>query len=892
MRDIELSLRSIIRDEASYNLLRTMLNLLAARDADYDKVSVKFAQHDIVDSPEFKDYSHLKKFIFRYNGLCELICNAVLAEDLMGKSDSLIPGEFVGFDKKSYDVKSINDHTIQLIHKALASKISNTYKEKLSLNHIGMFSKTHYLDVASFFQHIIAYLFNIYPFDLFSIRDKVQIDKKVNVAVFQKRVEALADGSYIKFMVFSKNIFGFNGHSMLIKKTGKTFSFFDPNFGETFNLDLPSLCECINKKMLEYQASNMAFLDGKKFLQHIEPIIQKSPSKIENVGLKSDIDKPQQSLSVITDFIFAEITQLVKQRKISDDDLIGTMDTLRKGIEQRMSLKHFEPANANINRFMRHKTDFYLQDLDNVRMNSSIFNWRNLLEKKGYSVNLVIHLVSDKDTPRYQINIPAVDEGPSLAKLDSFLIKNCLQPKGIKNTYDLSALFSVMSIDACERVFKSKSWKLPEVIKSPRDIQIMFAALNIDNANAKDKSAIIYKAIHKHIPTMIKSADDFRTIMSALDEEQRTKLFKSMQENGKLTSFINSAGDLADILEFLNIDEIYEIFDAVSNKLPALISKSNDSAYDFLLACEFLHSRKQRQCLIDTMMAKLPIHLENIDTFNRLCEYLDWDEKDIFFAKMMDQLPDVMFNDKVWVKPKLTAKQFILAFQQLKEKVPKIIALHYLLDLGDNHYPENRLPDMTLEEYEIIFSGLKDEIPTLIESASDFSKRAKAGEETCAIIFEAMKDKLSSLIKTTDDLAAVHKVLSSEQRAEVIHEREQIILADKFKKILSKNDAMELASALLSDDNADLDKIFDRITSVSHHKNEWIPQFFTKNNVDLKVFINEITELDSYWIDKFKVALNLNSWISEKRDIKLAIEEYINRRDLQLTSETSRHPLA
>ena len=41
----------------------------------------------------------------------------------------------------------------------------------------------------------------------------------------------------------------------------------------------------------------------------------------------------------------------------------------------------------------------------------------------------------------------------------------------------------------------------------------------------------------------------------------------------------------------------------------------------------------------------------------------------------------------------------------------------------------------------------------------------------------------------------------------LIHEQEKMKLADKFKKILSKKDAIEFATVLLSGNSADLGKI-------------------------------------------------------------------------------------
>ena len=61
-----------------------------------------------------------------------------------------------------------------------------------------------------------------------------------------------------------------SGHSMVIKKTGDDqYSFFDPDTGRTDNLTAGELADKIDSMMDEGGYTNMAFIDGKKYVKSL-----------------------------------------------------------------------------------------------------------------------------------------------------------------------------------------------------------------------------------------------------------------------------------------------------------------------------------------------------------------------------------------------------------------------------------------------------------------------------------------------------------------------------------------------------------------------------------------------------------------------------------------------
>ncbi|MBA4697788.1 MAG: hypothetical protein H2069_10515 [Legionella sp.] len=220
-------------------------------------------------------HPNLLKYIFKFDGLCELISNYVIIEDLMGRKQN----NLVDYNKNSYKMINIDDNKIKL-------STNNVYQEKITLFNLNKprIINSHVLEIYSFWQKLIAFLFNVYPCSLFSYKDRIKnTNNEVNQELLYSKLNSLTDGFYIKFMVFNKKLLSFEGHSMVIKKIGELFSFFDPNEGEQTDLTFANLCQIMNKSINKYHANNIALLDAKQFILKLDNSFAESPSLNHNL---------------------------------------------------------------------------------------------------------------------------------------------------------------------------------------------------------------------------------------------------------------------------------------------------------------------------------------------------------------------------------------------------------------------------------------------------------------------------------------------------------------------------------------------------------------------------------------------------------------------------------
>ncbi|MCW8384691.1 hypothetical protein OQJ15_00075 [Fluoribacter dumoffii] len=215
------------------------------------KIKKYYNQDDFI--PKLSRYDSVELMRKRFSGLCELICNYIIKEDLMN---------FTSQDESGYesDLKPILPQNINDIQ--LMAGIYHLNNEWVLSSHI--------LDRSSNAEKIKAYLFNKYPYALFSLSDVSRNGKEIDSELLTAKLNELEVGGYIKFMVFSKSLGKMEGHSMLIKKNSdNTFSFFDPNKGEYEKLSAPQLCIKLNKAMKFYDGTHMSFIDGVKYIKSI-----------------------------------------------------------------------------------------------------------------------------------------------------------------------------------------------------------------------------------------------------------------------------------------------------------------------------------------------------------------------------------------------------------------------------------------------------------------------------------------------------------------------------------------------------------------------------------------------------------------------------------------------
>lgn len=202
---------------------------------------VSFNQDDMINS-QLPDT--LKGFVFRFQGLCELICNKVLIEDLLGKEGSI-----------------------------------NQLKQKITPEELNKDSitKSHMLDVYSIFHKMAAFLFGVYPDNIFSVLDQWKLvedtgnEKKINREVLADGLKHLENGTILKLEVFSKDQLSFTGHSLLVKKVNENeFIFFDPNSGEHRGLSMDELSNKIDEQLQNFEGTDLFFTKGDDYLKRLK----------------------------------------------------------------------------------------------------------------------------------------------------------------------------------------------------------------------------------------------------------------------------------------------------------------------------------------------------------------------------------------------------------------------------------------------------------------------------------------------------------------------------------------------------------------------------------------------------------------------------------------------
>lgn len=253
------------------------------------KAAYKFKQHDdlIIDSDELK-YVRAK-----YNGLCELISNYVLMQDMLGKQYTLPPKELPQITAWENDaekafhefLKSPRRHSLggKQVERArfffcYSEKnpkpyVTPVYSLFINSQNLQYMTDTHILHMVSWVACLMALFFSVYPCDLFAnqpkpYRKNQQGNATVDKNILLNKLNSLQDGTSIKFFTFKKGFFTLAVHSMLIKKiNGEKYSFFDPDHGAFNDLNFDALTQVLDHIADKNQAHHMVFIDAEQFVK-------------------------------------------------------------------------------------------------------------------------------------------------------------------------------------------------------------------------------------------------------------------------------------------------------------------------------------------------------------------------------------------------------------------------------------------------------------------------------------------------------------------------------------------------------------------------------------------------------------------------------------------------
>ncbi|MBI2785590.1 MAG: hypothetical protein HYX60_04490 [Legionella longbeachae] len=143
-------------------------------------------------------------------------------------------------------------------------------------------SKTHTLLSISVAESLKYMLFNIIPNNIFSIKEQTKLIKKesngyclINENLFNKKLEKLSIGSFVKFVTFSKSTFVLpgTGHSrLIIKIRDDKFIFIDPDDKKPKcdSFSAAKLTDKVSEIVSNIKSSSYAFIDNVKFMDRFQ----------------------------------------------------------------------------------------------------------------------------------------------------------------------------------------------------------------------------------------------------------------------------------------------------------------------------------------------------------------------------------------------------------------------------------------------------------------------------------------------------------------------------------------------------------------------------------------------------------------------------------------------
>lgn len=886
MNDIGIKLQTLISDDASFRLIKLILDIMQQKD------SIAYNQGDVInfiDAAKDTQYKKLKSLNLRFHGLCELVSNAVIADDLMGNSEQILRSSMAKFKKTLLDVEPSGDESIRLIYAALLNNTGHVYDDSISPIHLNTFSNTHTLDVSSYFQHMFSYFLGVYPFDLFSFEDKVQVGETVDQAVLGKKLDELEDGSYIKFMRFSKGWTGFDGHAMVIKKTGKTFSFFDPNVGETFNLSLPRLCKCINEA--KSYGTHMAFIDGKKFIQYINElnVLNTNNQKTNTTGIESG---EQNSINEsMSSFILSEIDKIAKMGQCRDEDLINAVNSLRTHVER--FIQNREPSTTATNksdRYIRDHENKKLKTLDDIRFKIKKEFWCDLVKEQEFC--LYKERASNFNQPfnEYSRMMGGIS-GYALCKVNNehkiyYIDQNKKELVTInpKADYYTELYAQLDTMPSYLQYVEASIWHTSKIYK----ISGIPSTLEHTGLEEDDLSPSINDL--KLPLEKLESCYDFGVLIQLLNVKNCQKLCEL--QSIPLVNLIKTSRDVGVLFNHLKKDQDRQtgdlkcaiIFNIIKTKLPKIVQSANDVE----VVLSVLSPEQRVEFIDEDMLSCLPDMIKSAGDLGDVFHYLSPEQRAVLFDKIITRLPEIINNSsnsgyefQLALSVLLPIERTIF-FNAMKEKLSSLdVEDLSVLKAIHGYLNENEVAmfiESMHENPQFETMVLNTYIAATVDASTFVQYMKILPERLHTVYYNAVKEKLLNFfslnVEPSDALNELAKILETVPSTEY----ESFISNEKLTAFLDRCLPKEIESffkALLSNNHELIPVEFDRLVK-SHNKYSWNPFDSYKPKIDQ--LINNISSMHTYWLKKINHALELNLDDKQlaKNDMTSSLHKYLN----------------
>lgn len=482
--EMEVILEQLAENDLEFNILLAIAELSEPPEQRSHK---PFEQGQILKG--LKSYTKLAELEKKYRGLCEIISNYVISENLLGTSDELI----------SY-----------VLEKRILAPDENSHQKQINLAALDDYSHTHLLEESAFHAFSMAYFFDIYPFSLFTASEMLEINKNNNTELLVERLNQLATGSYVKVEVFKKELFTLSGHSMVIKKTQRGFAFFDPNTGEA-HLNALHLIKAIQERKSEHSATTMAFIDGDRYIQAIQ------------ANIKPTVSRVKTDAQWLTPEILSEIKTFMTDKEFDDKNLLRCHAKLKALIceEQKhlnSSLVVFNSPHFNKEKSNQRLKDFELikQKVNARRFASSIAEVKHY-DQIGY-VNAILPSIQSFDD--LMAFVRAGEE-----RFANFSNLQPLQEKAnelIDSVYKYKIAYSKFPLNAM---------KLMKLIDSAKSMNDVFWILRNGGAEGIACRNELFSLISDQCPVFIHNLTDLINVLEYIpSSEQSDELLEMLED--------------------------------------------------------------------------------------------------------------------------------------------------------------------------------------------------------------------------------------------------------------------------------------------------------------------------------------------------------------------------
>ena len=536
-----------------------------------------------------------------------------------------------------------------------------------------------------------------------------------------------------------------------------------------------------------------------------------------------------QSISDFTDSIspfskeqHAEIYEQIKDKLISMVQSADDFFSVRHALETKQRKDFYEALKDNVPAMLKQKMELEEFTISRGHRDQVSKSSKLILFTKQFSISELIELL-----PSIRTMINDVFTSFSVYQ-EVFSDLNRVDPQ------------------KSQLIYETIQDKLISNITSVKDYNYALKILPLEQC------LLIYESLKETMPdilppaaiTNIASVNDFSSALAKLSPKRQAELYDTW--SNKLHGFIKSLYSVISIRRLLPIEQRLALYQSIN--LSSLITNVPDY-------CELIDSRNgisrlepipssERVVIYEVMRTYLPRLVKSSDDFRDLMEALHLDQKqEEFYDIMKEQLPELINSPRDFfiVMQPLTQEQRTYLYQRIKDKLNDMI--------------------IDLKNFQSVASYLTDEQRTalFLEHQSMFL------------------DKISTL----DDFYILRELLPENYHQSLWNAKLINNISAHINPSVPGIDSKPLARALVTNFHETKNQLDALFQSMDRNNSSSVYGIFEKRS-PIARFINALASLESMWIAKINVALELHlssEQLDNFSDVTAALENYYSAQD-------------